>query len=125
MPKHGQNVRHGTVQFFHRVNRDEKCQAAVEPAGDADDGGFCVCMLDALCQPICLHLQNQFTALGARASVCRNERGWGDIAGERNLAKGKMEGNGLIAVGYRLKARIAPPLGKKPSEVQLGAGKRL
>ena len=65
------------------------------------------------------------TALGARASVCRNERGWGDIAGERNLAKGKMEGNGLIAVGYRLKARIAPPLGKKPSEVQLGAGKRL
>ena len=107
------------------MDRNQQRKAAVESAGDANDGGFRMCMLDALCQPICLHLQNQFTALGARASVCRNERGWGDIAGERNLAKGKMEGNGLIAVGYRFKARIAPPLGKKPSEVQLGAGKRL
>ena len=66
--RHGQHILCRTAELLHRAHGHEQRETAVQPAGDADDGGLGVRVGDALGQPVGLHGEDELAALGAAAS---------------------------------------------------------
>ena len=120
--RHGQHVLRRTAELLHRAHGHEQGEAAVQPAGDADDGRFCVRMGDAFGQPISLHGEDELAALGAGGIVSRDKRRRRDGPRERHLPERQMEYDRLISCALGLEGRAAAALADHAAEIKLRAG---
>ena len=120
---HGQHIGGGAAQLFHGAHGHQQGKAAVQTAGNADDGCFGAGVLKTLGQAVGLHLQNQLTALGTQLLVVGDKGGGVYPAGQHGVGQGQVELHGLVALGAGLKAGVARPLRFHPLAVQLCLGK--
>ena len=119
---HGQHIGGGAAELLHGADGHQQGKAAVQPAGDADDGRFGVGMFQPLGQTVGLHLQDELTALSAALRVAGHKGGRVHKAGQGGVGQRQAEVHGLIAVGGRPEAGVAGPLGFHPLAVQLRLG---
>ena len=120
--RHGQHVLRRAAELLHRAHGHEQGEAAVQPAGDADDGGLCVRMGDALGQTVRLHGKNELAALGTCGIIRRDERRRRDIPRERHLPERQVKLNRCIACIFEPERCAAAALADHASEVELRTG---
>ena len=105
--------------LFEQLCRDRAHKAAVQSAGDADDGGLGVRVGNALGQPVGLHGEDELAALGAGGIVGRDERRRRDGPRERHLPQRQVEHDRLVSRALGLERRAAAALADHASEVEL------
>ena len=120
--RHGQHVLCRAAEPLHRVHGHEQRKAAVQSAGDADDGGLGVRVGNALGQPVGLHGEDELAALGAGGIVGRDERRRRDGPRERHLPQRQVEHDRLVSRALGLERRAAAALADHAAEVELRVG---
>ena len=120
--RHGQHVLRRAAELPHRAHGNEQGECAVQPAGDADDGGLCMRVGDAFGQPVGLHGEDELAALGAGGAVGRDERRRRDVPRQLHLPQRQVEHDRLVAFALGLERRAAAALADHAAEVELRAG---